>query len=94
MRLTGVAELVYRDRRTPHRLLFELAFMSCSDSLGRPLARLTSSLGPNHARRTPGHFLAKRVTDAGTFRFQHRLVYIANALVDQWIGLEETDDGV
>jgi hypothetical protein len=36
----------------------------------------------------------KRVTDAGTFRFQHRLVYIANALVDQWIGLEETDDGV
>jgi putative transposase len=42
----------------------------------------------------PGHFLAKRVTDAGTFRFQHRLLYIANALVDQWIGLEETDDGV
>jgi hypothetical protein len=36
----------------------------------------------------------KRVTDAGTFRFQHRLLYIANALVDQWIGLEETDDGV
>jgi hypothetical protein len=41
-----------------------------------------------------GHFLVKRVTDAGTFRFQHRLLYIANALVDQWIGLEETDDGV
>jgi hypothetical protein len=36
----------------------------------------------------------KRVTDAGTFRFQHRLVYIANALVDQWIGWEDTDDGV
>lgn len=42
----------------------------------------------------PGHFLVKRVTDAGTFRFQQRLLYIANALVDQWIGLEETDDGV
>ena len=42
----------------------------------------------------PGHFLVKRVTDAGTFRFQHRLLYIANALVDQYIGLEETDDGV
>ena len=42
----------------------------------------------------PGHFLVKRVTDAGTFRFQHRLLYIANALVDQFIGLEETDDGV
>ena len=42
----------------------------------------------------PGHFLVKRVTDAGTFRFQQRLLYIANALVDQHIGLEETDDGV
>jgi putative transposase len=41
----------------------------------------------------PGHFLVKRVTDAGTFRFQHRLLYIANALVNQHIGLEETDDG-
>ena len=42
----------------------------------------------------PGHFFVKRVTDAGTFRFQRRLLYIANALVDQHIGLEETDDGV
>ena len=42
----------------------------------------------------PGHFLVKRVTDAGTFRFQHRLLYIANALVNQHIGLEETGDGV
>ena len=42
----------------------------------------------------PGHFLVKRVTDAGTFRFQQRLLYIANALVNQHIGLEETDDGV
>ena len=36
----------------------------------------------------------KRVTDAGTFRFQHRLLYIANVLVNQHIGLEETDDAV
>jgi putative transposase len=42
----------------------------------------------------PRHFLVKHVTDAGTFRFQQHLLYIANALVDQWIGLEETDDGV
>jgi hypothetical protein len=34
------------------------------------------------------------VTDAGTFRFQQHLLYIANARVDQLIGLEETDDGV
>ena len=30
----------------------------------------------------------------GAFRFRHRLLYVANALVDQYIGLEETDDGV
>jgi putative transposase len=45
-------------------------------------------------RTTRGHFLVKRVTVAGTFRFQQRLLYIANALVNQYIGLEETDDGV
>ncbi|MEO7963028.1 MAG: integrase core domain-containing protein [Gemmatimonadaceae bacterium] len=39
-------------------------------------------------------FLVKKVTDAGTFRFQKRLLYLANSLVDQHIGLEETDDGV
>jgi hypothetical protein len=42
----------------------------------------------------PGHFVVKHVTDAGTFRFQQHLRYIANALVDQWIGLEETDGGM
>lgn len=36
----------------------------------------------------------KKVTDAGTFRFRHKLVYFANSLVDQHIGLEETDDGL
>jgi hypothetical protein len=34
------------------------------------------------------------VTDAGTIRFQQRLVYLASALADQHVGLEETDDGV
>lgn len=42
----------------------------------------------------PGHFLVKKITTGGTFRFQHRLLYLANAMVDQHIGLEETDDGV
>ncbi len=41
----------------------------------------------------PGHFLVKKVTTGGTFRFQHKLLYIANSLVDQPLGLEETDDG-
>ena len=36
----------------------------------------------------------KKITTGGTFRFQYRLLYLANAMVDQHIGLEETDDGV
>ena len=42
----------------------------------------------------PGHFLVKKITTGGTFRFQHKLLYLANAMVDQHIGLEETDDGI
>jgi transposase InsO family protein len=42
----------------------------------------------------PGHFLVKKITTGGTFRFRSRLLYIANAMVDQHIGLEETDDGI
>jgi hypothetical protein len=42
----------------------------------------------------PGHFLVKLITTGGTFRFRHRLLYLANAMVDQHIGLEETDDGL
>jgi transposase InsO family protein len=70
------------------------------DALGgdTPASRYTPSPRPYPERvpvpEYPGHFLVKRVTDAGTFRFQHRLLYIANALVNQHIGLEETDDGV
>ena len=70
------------------------------DALGgdTPASRYAASRRPYPERlptpEYPGHFLVKRVTDAGTFRFQHRLLYIANALVNQHIGLEETDDGV
>ena len=43
----------------------------------------------------PAHFLVKKITTGGTFRFgSHKLLYLANAMVDQQIGLEETDDGV
>jgi hypothetical protein len=36
----------------------------------------------------------KQITTGGTFRFRSRLLYLANAMVDQLIGLEETDDGI
>ena len=42
----------------------------------------------------PGHYLVKKITTGGTFRFQNRLLYLANAMVDQHIGLEETDNGI
>jgi transposase InsO family protein len=42
----------------------------------------------------PGHFLLKRVTNAGTFRLHRRLVFIANSLKQLVIGLEEVDDGI
>ncbi len=42
----------------------------------------------------PGHFLVKRVTNAGTFRLKHRLLFIANALKQHHIGLKEVDDGI
>lgn len=42
----------------------------------------------------PLPFMVTTVTDAGTVRLHKRVLYIANSLVDQPIGLEETDDGV
>ena len=36
----------------------------------------------------------KKVTTGSTFRFRTRLLYLANAMVDQLIGLAETDDGI
>lgn len=70
------------------------------EALGQetPASRYTSSPRPFPRRlpaiEYPGHFLVKKVTTAGTIRFQHRVVYLANALVDQLIGLEETNDGI
>lgn len=63
-----------------------------------PSSRYRSSPRPYPNRlpalEYPEHFVVKKITTGGTFRFHHRLPYLANALVDQHIGLEETDDGV
>ena len=42
----------------------------------------------------PGHFIVKRVTNAGTIRLKQRLLFIANALKQHPVGLEEVDDGI
>lgn len=36
----------------------------------------------------------KKITTGGTFRLHNRLLHLANAMVDQHIGVEETDDGI
>jgi putative transposase len=42
----------------------------------------------------PAHHVIKRVTNAGTFRFKKKILFIANALKQNLIGLDEVDDGV
>ena len=42
----------------------------------------------------PGHYLPKRVTNAGTIRFKDRLLFIATPLKQHVVGLEEVDDGI
>jgi transposase InsO family protein len=42
----------------------------------------------------PGHFLVKRVTNAGTIRLKKRLLFLATALIQHPVGLEEVDDGI
>ena len=70
------------------------------EALGQrtPASQYTASKRPYPARLpTPeysGHFLVKTITTAGTFRFGKRLIYLANALTNQRIGMEETDDGL
>lgn len=63
-----------------------------------PSSRYTASPRPFPERlpplEYPGHFLVKRVTNAGTFRLKHKLLFIANALKQHHIGLDETGDGI
>jgi putative transposase len=42
----------------------------------------------------PGDFIVKRVTNAGTIRLRKRLPFIANALKQHPVGLEEIEDGI
>src|SRR3989442_4542260 len=42
----------------------------------------------------PGHFIVKRVTNAGTIRLRKRLLFLAHALKQHPVGLEEIADGI
>ena len=42
----------------------------------------------------PGHYLVRRVSNAGTFRFQTRQLFISDTLLQEDIAFEETADGI
>jgi putative transposase len=42
----------------------------------------------------PGHCLVRRVSNAGTFRFKSRQLFLSDTLLQEWIALEETGDGI
>jgi len=42
----------------------------------------------------PGHYLVKRITTGGTFKFGRRLLFVATPLIGYDVGLEEVDDGI
>lgn len=42
----------------------------------------------------PGHYIVKRITNAGTFRLKDKLLFLATPLKGLPIGLDETDDGI
>ena len=42
----------------------------------------------------PGHYQVRFVCNSGTFRFKNKCIFIANALKQHYIGLDEVDDGI
>src|SRR6266496_3911446 len=79
--------LIYNDER-PHQFLSGRTPASLYRASPRAYA---GGLPPIEY---PGHYIPKRVTNAGTIRFKKRLLVIANSLKQQVLGLEEVDDGV
>jgi len=77
----------YNDER-PHQFLRGRT----PSALYRSSPRAYSGTLP--ALEYPGHFLVKRVTNAGTIRFKTRLLYLSTALKAHRVGLEEVDDGI
>jgi putative transposase len=61
---------------------------SCYTASPRPYP---TRLGPPEY---PGHFITKKITTGGTFRFHNRVLYLANALTGYVVGLDEVDDGL
>jgi putative transposase len=63
-----------------------------------PASRYRPSAPPMPAERPapayPGHYLGRRVSNAGTFRFQTRQRFMSETLLQEDMALEETADGL
>ena len=42
----------------------------------------------------PGHFEVRRVSESGTFRINNSQIFLSNPLINEYIGLEEINDGI
>jgi putative transposase len=42
----------------------------------------------------PGHFEKRWISSCGTYKWQGRQLFLSQALHHEWVGFEETDDGV
>jgi transposase InsO family protein len=64
----------------------------------RPAEMYQSSVRPFPRRIEtydyPGHFLVRRVSRAGTIRVLRKQIFVSNTLHEDYVGLEEVDDGV
>jgi putative transposase len=78
---------LYNDER-PHEALQDRP----PAALYRPSPRVYSGALP--PVEYPAHFIVKRVTNAGTIRLRKRLLFLATALKQHPVGLEEVDDGI
>jgi transposase InsO family protein len=77
----------YNDER-PHEYLRGKPPASCYRVSPRPYPERLPPI------EYPGHYLVKRVTNAGTIRFKHKLLFLANPLRQHYVGLEEIEDGI
>lgn len=77
----------YNDER-PHQYLDGRTPASCYRRSPRPYPERLPPI------EYPGHYLVKRVTNAGTIRFKRKLLFLANPLRQHYVGLEEVGDGI
>jgi putative transposase len=82
---------VWQPRHNEERSHEALAFRTPA-AVYRPSTRPMPTQLP--APAYPGHYLMRRVSNAGTVRFKTRQLFISDTLLQEDIALEETADGI